>query len=256
MFGRTMLRKTRNSLAPSERAASSISTVELEQHGLHRPDDERQRHEQQREHDRRARERDVDADRRLRARRARAASGRRRSSAARTAGRSPRSRALLPRKSSRTSTQAVIVPNDGVDARRRSAAAPSVSFSAATASGDVDDRPRTRASRRFRDAQTSAAIGRATITERNAVDEAEREGRAGPLARTRRAIRGARRAACDGASQWSAPRPPARSSTIRPLFGSNHPLSALRQPPMILSSILKMPGRAGNFDAYFLATAG
>ena len=34
---------------------------------------------------------------------------------------------------------------------------------------------------------------------------------------------------------------------MRPLFGSNHTLSAFRQPPMYLSSILKMPGRAGNF---------
>ena len=44
--------------------------------------------------------------------------------------------------------------------------------------------------------------------------------------------------------------------TIRPLLGSNHVLSTARQPPKIGSSILKMPGRAGYFEAYFLAIAG
>ena len=39
--------------------------VELDQHGLHRAHDERQRHEQQRQRDRRLGERDVDADRAL-----------------------------------------------------------------------------------------------------------------------------------------------------------------------------------------------
>ena len=55
MFGSTMLRKTRSSLAPSERAASSHLAVELEQHGLHRAHDERQRDEEQRQDDRGAR---------------------------------------------------------------------------------------------------------------------------------------------------------------------------------------------------------
>ena len=67
MFGSTMLRKTRNSLAPSARAASSASRSSSMQHRLHRPDDERQRDEEQREQDRLARERDVDPHRRLRA---------------------------------------------------------------------------------------------------------------------------------------------------------------------------------------------
>ena len=49
MFGSTIRRKTVYSFAPSERAACSISLVELEQHGLHRPDDERERDEEQRE---------------------------------------------------------------------------------------------------------------------------------------------------------------------------------------------------------------
>ena len=66
MFGRTTRRKTVVSPAPSDRAASSISRVELEQHGLHRADDERQRDEQQREDDGGARAGDVDPDRRAR----------------------------------------------------------------------------------------------------------------------------------------------------------------------------------------------
>ena len=53
MFGSTIRRKTVNWPAPSERAASSISDVELEQHRLHRPDDERERDEAEGEHDRR-----------------------------------------------------------------------------------------------------------------------------------------------------------------------------------------------------------
>src|SRR5579871_174063 len=41
---------------------------------------------------------------------------------------------------------------------------------------------------------------------------------------------------------------------MRPVFGANHTLSALRQPPMYLSSILKMPGRAGNLLVYLAPT--
>ena len=41
-----MLRKTWNGVAPSEAAASSISRSSVEQHGLHRAHDERQRDEQ------------------------------------------------------------------------------------------------------------------------------------------------------------------------------------------------------------------
>src|SRR3954453_17066155 len=41
---------------------------------------------------------------------------------------------------------------------------------------------------------------------------------------------------------------------MRPLFGSNQSLSALRQPPNIDASIAKMPGRDGYLSAYFFAT--
>src|SRR5579884_4149814 len=41
---------------------------------------------------------------------------------------------------------------------------------------------------------------------------------------------------------------------MRPFFGSNQTLSAFRQPPMYLSSTLKMPGRAGNLSVYLAAT--
>ena len=73
MFGRTTRRNVVALDAPSELRRLLHLGVELQQHGLHRPDDERQRHEQQREHDRRPRERDVDADRATSGRRARAA---------------------------------------------------------------------------------------------------------------------------------------------------------------------------------------
>src|SRR5690349_24309878 len=39
-------------------------------------------------------------------------------------------------------------------------------------------------------------------------------------------------------------------------LGVNHLLSTARQPPKILSLILKTPGRFGYFDAYFAATDG
>ena len=48
-------------LAGAERAGRLLHLrVELEQHRLHRPDDERERDEAEREHDRGARERDVE----------------------------------------------------------------------------------------------------------------------------------------------------------------------------------------------------
>ena len=67
MFGRTIRRKV-VTLGRAERARRLLHLrVELLEHGLHRPDDERQRDEHQREDDRRARVGDVDADRRARA---------------------------------------------------------------------------------------------------------------------------------------------------------------------------------------------
>src|SRR5579884_429263 len=74
---------------------------------------------------------------------------------------------LLPVKSSRTSTHAVIVPTTALTAATRSDA-PSVSFSAATASGAVTaDQNACRPW--LPDDQTSAAIGRRTTTERKVV---------------------------------------------------------------------------------------
>ena len=78
----------RRELARAERARRLLHlAVELDQHRLHRPHDERQRHEQQREEDRRAGEGEVDADRRVRPVEREQQQARRRSSAARTAGR-------------------------------------------------------------------------------------------------------------------------------------------------------------------------
>ncbi len=112
MFGKTTRRKVvRARRAPSERAASSISRVELEQHRLHRADDERQRHEEQREHDRRPGEGDVDrrsGELRAVEREQRQAGDDRRQRERQV---DERVHDALPRKSSRTSTQAMIVPN-------------------------------------------------------------------------------------------------------------------------------------------------
>src|SRR6266404_9460621 len=71
----------------------------------------------------------------------------------------------LPRNSSRTSTQAVIVPKSALTSDTI-AAAPSVSFSAASASGEVAT-DQNWPSPFFCDAHTSAAIGRITITDKN-----------------------------------------------------------------------------------------
>ena len=70
----------------------------------------------------------------------------------------------LPRKSSRTSTQAISVPKTALTSATIPAIA-SVSFSAATPSGLETASQKLRAPS-FVDAQTSAAIGSATITER------------------------------------------------------------------------------------------
>ena len=70
----------------------------------------------------------------------------------------------LPRKSSRTSTQAVIVPRTPL-IRTTTKAAPNVSLSAPTASGLEIVCQNACAPSRL-DSQTSAAIGRTTITVR------------------------------------------------------------------------------------------
>ena len=62
-FGR-MIRRKIVKLAGAERRGRLLHlAVELDQHRLHRAHDERQRHEQQRQHDADARVGDVDADR-------------------------------------------------------------------------------------------------------------------------------------------------------------------------------------------------
>ena len=73
--------------APSDAAASSMSAVELEQHGLHGADDERQRDEQQREQDRELRVGEVEAERALGPVQRQQRQARPRSSAGRRAGR-------------------------------------------------------------------------------------------------------------------------------------------------------------------------
>ena len=87
-FGRMIRRKMVNRLGAERGGGLLHLAVELEQHRLHGAHDERQRHEQQRDDDAGPGVGQVDADRALRAVERRAARGRRRSSAARTAGRS------------------------------------------------------------------------------------------------------------------------------------------------------------------------
>src|SRR5690348_18114833 len=70
----------------------------------------------------------------------------------------------LPRKSSRTSTQAVIVPSTPL-IRTTTKAAPNVSFSAPTASG-LEMTCQNACAPSFLDSQTMAAIGRTTMTSR------------------------------------------------------------------------------------------
>src|SRR3954469_14550085 len=74
---------------------------------------------------------------------------------------------LLPAKSSRTSTHAVIVPSTALSADTITAA-PSVSLSAATDSG-AETTDQNSCQPCFPDVQTSAATGRRTTTERNVV---------------------------------------------------------------------------------------
>ena len=231
MFGSTMLRKTRASLG-AERARGLLGlVVELEQHGLHRAHDERQRHEEQREDDRGARERDVDADGRLRAveREQRQARDDRRQ----------RERQVDERVHEALAAEVVAHehprgdrPEHGVRRAATISAAPRLSFSAATASGAVDDRPELVQAVLARRPDERRDRQQRRSRERKAVDEAEREGRSGPLARSTCCCGARRRRCVRGASQRSVLRPPARSSTMRPLFGSNQTLSALRQPPM------------------------
>ena len=62
-LGKTTRRKMVSGWRPSDAAACSISWSSSMQHGLHGPDDERQRHKQQRHDDAGAGEGDVDAER-------------------------------------------------------------------------------------------------------------------------------------------------------------------------------------------------
>ena len=71
--GRMIRRKIVDGLGAERRGGLLDLAVERHQHGLHRAHDERQRHEQQRQRDADPRVGDVDPDRAVRCRRARAA---------------------------------------------------------------------------------------------------------------------------------------------------------------------------------------
>src|SRR6476661_171517 len=90
----------------------------------------------------------------------------------------------FPRKSSRTSTQAVIVPSTALTRATRMAA-PRLSFSAATASGD-ETTAQNSAMPFWRDAQMSAAIGSRTTTDRKAVVKPSERAAAAPSLGRRR----------------------------------------------------------------------
>ena len=87
MFGKITPAERRELRRAERRRRLLHLLVELGEHGLHRADDERERDEHQRQDDRRAREARCRSRPATPARRARAASGPRRSSAGRTAGR-------------------------------------------------------------------------------------------------------------------------------------------------------------------------
>ena len=179
MFGKTTRRNVVE-LGGAERAGRLLHLrVELLQHGLHRADDERQRDEQQREHDRRPRVGDVDADRRARPVEGERASGPRRSSAGRTGRSITAFTSALPRKSSRTSTQAVIVPRTAFGSETTSDA-PRVSFSAATACGleTASQKPVCAVLRRRPDEGGERQHDEHREERR---DEAEGQGRSGPV---------------------------------------------------------------------------
>src|SRR3954452_17631400 len=94
----------------------------------------------------------------------------------------------LPRKSSRTSTQAVTVPKTAFSSAT-TIETPSVSFSAAIASGEVAT-DQNCWSPFWREAQKSAAIGRRTITLRyDIVKPSERAAAAAPSFERRRVLR-------------------------------------------------------------------
>ena len=100
---------------PSERGRLLHLGVELEQHRLHGAHDERQRHEQQRQHDAGAACRRGRAERAVRpVQREQRQAGDDRRQRERQVDRARRRRAC-PRNSSRTSTQAISVPSDRVD---------------------------------------------------------------------------------------------------------------------------------------------
>src|SRR5919106_5701501 len=94
---------------------------------------------------------------------------------------------LFPRKSSRTSTQAIIVPVTAFTATTKSDAA-KVSFSAATAVGEVTSRQNA-SSPPSTEAATTAAIGNSTMRPRYAVESPSARPPARPVLRPRRAGR-------------------------------------------------------------------
>ena len=135
--------------------------VELEQNGLHRPDDEGERDEQEREPDRDLREGDVDC-RTGSSARSRASSVRPATIVGSANGRSMTALTmLLPGNESRTSTQAISVPLTALIATTISEMA-NVSFRAATASGRVTAFQKLAQPSSNADA-TTAAIGMRTI---------------------------------------------------------------------------------------------
>ena len=141
-FGRMILRKIVSGPGAERGGRLLHVLVELDQHRLHRADDERQGHEEQRHDDADPRERDaVTVGRGCRCRRRAPAASGPATIVGSANGRSISELTIrLPGNSSRTRTQAMIVPNTaliGDDDRPRSI----VSFSAATPAGLVT-RPR------------------------------------------------------------------------------------------------------------------
>ena len=143
---------------------------------------------------------DVDAERAAAGRRARAASGRRRSWAARRAGRSARSTVRLPRKRSRTSTHAMSVPMTALTATTTSEATRSAERRQRLGVGDRGPEAVEPPSGAVRRRAPRAGAGRsAEVDDRDAEAERPTPRRARPTGR-----RGARRRRRDGRSRCSA----------------------------------------------------
>ena len=152
----------------------------------------------------------------------------------------------FPRKSSRTSTQAVIVPRTALK-RDTASEATSVSFSAATASG-LETASQNACVPSLVASHMSAAIGRPTMTIRNVVTM-PRDRAVAALSLDARARRGPA-TAISASTAADLPLDPGHDARLRVEEALLHLLPAAEPS----SSIVKRPGRTGNFLRFAFST--